>query len=710
MGIGINRIFLTNQLVLFIFHIQNYSPCFVDFIVILCYTIRDDFYGGGAMKANEYLILTDYALLLAQKYYKEDLPQNFVIGKHSISEYKNALKSFDLQSSGICNLNLFSGEMTLKEKQLVLLLFGSSLNQNNHIFLWKAATVLHKFPAKAMKFISHILHNDSTLLKNGIIVVDNIDFTENSFSLHEITNSYRNIKIFLSPHSLIKLFSGMTGNTRLGFPVLDLKYDYKTADKIIADIVTVMKYIFFITHYYRASYSPHITAKESIYQEGEVAVAIAKIKEHIRNSTLNIELKNVLNENSLTNVQFVSVIYLIYKVVVLKQLAIGGIDEVIGRLTFNLFQTSEFIECFSNNSFLTKEKYIDSYDEFSGDEEYEWYDFNGRHDFDSFDFDYGFSAIKINRDKIYGLIFTDNRVNTEKLKNKAETSENRSTKNNDKSSGLYEIVIPTVTTKNVILDEEVKRDLLGAVDMTKTIETMKEWEVRPTLSSKSFSSIKILLYGPSGTGKTLTAEALAGEAKAELFKVDAANLVTSWVGESSKNVRRVFKEFYEYAEKSDKKVFMFFNEADQLLSTRGAIMQAADKEYNQMQNLLLEEIENFDGVFIATTNLIDLFDSAWNRRFNIKIKFDIPSFKTRLKLWKLHISSKMPIASEVNLKKLAEYELAGGSIANIVYNAARKAALRSGEKRIVTQKDFLTAVKNELSSRVGGNHNKVGFS
>ncbi|URA09294.1 ATP-binding protein [Thermospira aquatica] len=280
----------------------------------------------------------------------------------------------------------------------------------------------------------------------------------------------------------------------------------------------------------------------------------------------------------------------------------------------------------------------------------------------------------------------------------------------EKKETLYEVIKPNINLSKIILDEDVKQELLNAVDMTKTMKVLKKWGVKPSLSHKEASSVKILLYGVSGTGKTITAQALAGEAHAKLFKVDAANLVSSFVGESTKNVKKVFEEYYDYVKNSKENVFFFINEADQLLSSRGMIHQAADKEYNQMQNLLLEEIENFQGVFIATTNLIELFDVAWNRRFNIKIRFDIPKYETRLKLWQVHISEKMPLAPDVDLSKLAEYELAGGSIANVVYNAARKAATRTGNDQIITQKDFLDAIDKEIKSVLGLSTKKVGFN
>jgi SpoVK/Ycf46/Vps4 family AAA+-type ATPase len=679
------------------------------------------------MKRASYTVLIDYALLLAKKFYNytskepfpqadtEELkklpPQIFAVTKHKLREYKQALQNFDL----------FSSKLTFEQKKMILLLFGSSLRQRNGVFLWQVAGFFHKLPARALKFISYFLDDNSLLIKNGVIVFENIDFSQMSMSVDKITNFYNSHRVFLSPLALTNLFGHITGTEMLGFPTLKLSFLCKSIDSFLSDISILMKYLFFIVNFYKVTYSPGIIGEESIYEKGEFAKSISALKRCVVQSPLKIELKNFIKTNKFSNLEFIFLLYLIHRVAINKEFIINNIEEPLNQLSFNPAQTRALLKCFSRESVFVREGIIefnDMFNPFPFEEELDdlddFEDIIDRDAIDDFAFD--FTTIAISKEAIYRLIFTED-TPIDKIKSKVEKREEsedderyNSRFDKNRVTNLFDIITPRVTLKNVILDEEIKRDLLGAVDMAKTIETMREWDVRPTLSSNSFSSIKILFYGPSGTGKTITAEALSGEVGAEMFKVDASNLVTSWVGESAKNVRRVFKEFFKYAKKANKPVFMFFNEADQLLSARGAVMQAADKEYNQMQNILLEELENFDGVFIATTNLVDLLDTAWNRRFNIKIKFDVPKYKTRLKLWQIHISPKLPLASDVNIAKLAEYELAGGNIANVVYNAARRAALRESANRVVSQKDFIDAIKHELNSIVGAKRNMVGFS
>jgi len=462
--------------------------------------------------------------------------------------------------------------------------------------------------------------------------------------------------------------------------------------------------------------------RDDIYEKGEFAKTISLFQKKIAMSKLKIPLIDYLKNHKFTNVEFVVFLFLIYKVAILKEFIINNIEEILTSLAFIPSQIKGILSCFSKDSLFVSEEIIGPADFYGGypfEEENDDEEETGKNaiasdstEFSGMPSDY--NAISISKEKIYYLLFSEAELSGKLVKNKIESTDvhNSPEQQSDsgKNKGLYEIITPQVKISNVILDDSVKSELLGAVDLTRAAETMKKWGVKPNLSASSFGAIKILLYGASGTGKTITAQALAGEAGADLFKVDASNLVSSWVGESTKNVKRVFKEFHKYSHHSRRRVFLFMNEADQLLSSRGTIMQAADKEYNQMQNLLLEELENFDGVFLATTNLLELFDTAWNRRFNIKIKFDIPKFETRLKLWKVHISDKMPLGDDVDFTKLADYELAGGSIANIVYNAARKAALKEGDKNTVTQQDFIDAIQNELKTHIGPRSARVGFS
>ncbi|NPV02317.1 MAG: ATP-binding protein [Brevinematales bacterium] len=675
-------------------------------------------------RSREKLILIDYAILLAQKFQrfigshdlklrnkrnKISIKRVFSVTQHPVSMIVRSVRDFFP----------FSIKLSYEEKKLVLLLLGISLLEKNGLLIWQVANFFHRSPVKCLEFVQTVLDPSHQLLSKKIVFSEENDFSQQTLPLIHMANLYNIKRIFLSPIAFTKIFHEIGGGNGYGFPTLNMSSGrYANVDGMLNDLNEIIKYHFFISGFFHNVYSWGVSPDSNIYDDGDFAQSLKAFRKKIVSSKLSMELADFLKARKLTSLEFFFLIYLIYRVIIQKETKFNSIEEILSLLSFSPSHTKTILRFFLKDSVFVNEGLIEANDFFETNsliEEEDLDEFDDMVDQDLYDeISFEMSTISISRERIYKMIFADVKAEKDKIKNKAEASNSLADgeRNTDKNRfrGLYEIYTPQVTLNSVILDEDVKKNLMGAVDMTRTIETMREWGIKPSLSSTSYSSIKILLYGTSGTGKTITSEALAGEAGAELFKVDASNMVTSWVGESAKNVKKIFKEFYRYAQQSTKKVFMFFNEADQLLSARGAVMQAADKEYNQMQNILLEELENFDGVFIATTNLIDIFDTAWNRRFNIKIKFDIPTMETRLKLWEVHISNKLPLAEDVDLKKLAETELAGGSIANVVYNAARKAALRDEGSRVVTQQDFMEAIKQELTSRIGGLKNKVGFS
>ncbi len=674
------------------------------------------------MNSEIFSIIIDYSILLFHKFnqfiikknFKTDAKtavhmknQAFIVRLHSIKEFKSTIAGF----------NPTPEHLTFEEKKMILLLLGASLYGQNGINVWQAMCFFHRLPFRAMKAVGKVLDPHSGVLKSGIMMFQETDFLGASLSIEEIAEFYNNRKVFLSPVALNSLFSDFTGKNLYGVTNYTLSEKYRNIDILLNDIASIMKYLFFLSNFYKVN-SAYSSARDDIYEKGEFAATLRKFRKNIKSSGLKINLKNFLRKNGFSNIEFIVLLYFIYKVVIMKEFMINSIEEVLTSLAFIPSQIKLILGCFNRESIFVKEKIIEVADfypgipfEETGEDELEAEQEDDEYQIIGFTQEY--NAISISKDKIYYLLFSEQDA---KGKEPGPDDKNRIRDKKDsgiefqKSKGLFEIVEPAVKIHDVILDEEVKKELLGAVDLTRAAEMMKKWGIKPNLSAKSFGSVKILLYGPSGTGKTITAQALAGEVGADLFKVDSSNLVSSWVGESTKNVKKAFHEFYKYARISKKKIFLFMNEADQLLSARGTIAQAADKEYNQMQNILLEELENFDGVFIATTNLADLFDTAWNRRFNIKIRFEVPKYETRLKLWKVHISDKMPLGSDVDFNKLAEYELAGGSIANVIYNAARKAALRETGLRVVSQSDFIEAVQNELKSHLGLKNTKVGFN
>lgn len=179
--------------------------------------------------------------------------------------------------------------------------------------------------------------------------------------------------------------------------------------------------------------------------------------------------------------------------------------------------------------------------------------------------------------------------------------------------------------------------------------------------------INILLYGLPGTGKTESVLQIAKATGRDVIHIDNSELRSCWYGDSEKIVKKVFLRYTEvcetYKELGKKAPILLFNEADAILSKRVDVGAGSTaKVENNIQNILLEEMESMKGIMIATTNLLDNLDSAFERRFLFKIKFDNPSFDAKRSIW----SDKLPWMNETDVNTLAkEYDFSGGQIDNI---------------------------------------------
>jgi len=168
----------------------------------------------------------------------------------------------------------------------------------------------------------------------------------------------------------------------------------------------------------------------------------------------------------------------------------------------------------------------------------------------------------------------------------------------------------------------------------------------------------LLFYGGAGTGKTASAYDIANKTHRDVLQVDIEKIRDKYVGESEKNLTQVFEE-YEEAKKTLKQTpILLFNEADALLGRRIGVASSVDQMNNSMQNILLQKLENFEGIFIATTNLIDNIDNAFSRRFLYKLEFPKPTADIRLKIWK----AKLPGLKKSVYAAISHHELSGGQI------------------------------------------------
>lgn len=172
-----------------------------------------------------------------------------------------------------------------------------------------------------------------------------------------------------------------------------------------------------------------------------------------------------------------------------------------------------------------------------------------------------------------------------------------------------------------------------------------------------------LFYGAPGVGKTETVLQLARKTGRNIIQVNVEQIKSMWVGESEKNIKALFDNYRNQVESQSLAPILLFNEADAVIGMRhkGA-ERATDKMENALQNIILQEMERIDGILIATTNLAQNFDKAFERRFLYKVKFNAPSIQTRRHIWQ----SIMPEISEETASWLAShYNLSGGQIENV---------------------------------------------
>ena len=174
-----------------------------------------------------------------------------------------------------------------------------------------------------------------------------------------------------------------------------------------------------------------------------------------------------------------------------------------------------------------------------------------------------------------------------------------------------------------------------------------------------------LFYGGPGTGKTETVLQIARQTGRNLMQVDIAGMRDKFVGESEKNIKAVFQRYRELCRNSEVKPILFFNEADGILgkrSTFGGVNPSIEKMDNAMQNIILQEIEDLEGILIATTNLTDNLDSAFERRFIFKIEFHKPNTMVKSLIWRSMLKD---LSDEDAQQLAAHFDFSGGQIENI---------------------------------------------
>ena len=212
-----------------------------------------------------------------------------------------------------------------------------------------------------------------------------------------------------------------------------------------------------------------------------------------------------------------------------------------------------------------------------------------------------------------------------------------------------------------------------------------------------------LFYGGPGTGKTACAYELARRTGRDLFVVDVSKLRSKWVGDSEKSVKAVFNIYRRLCRTSERTPILLFNEADAIFARRFEnVTDSVDQMNNTIQNIILQEMENLEGLLIATTNLATNLDPAFERRFIFKIEFKMPEADSRAKIWK----SMIPSLSEEDASALAgRYPFSGGNIENIARKSTVEYVLSGNEPTLDSLDGYC---REEILSRKK-TRNKIGF-
>lgn len=228
--------------------------------------------------------------------------------------------------------------------------------------------------------------------------------------------------------------------------------------------------------------------------------------------------------------------------------------------------------------------------------------------------------------------------------------------------------------------------------------------IRDTMKAQNYrTGFTCLFYGAPGTGKTETVYQIARESGRDLFVVDVSQIKSCWVGESEKNIKAVFSKYRECVRGGGTVPILLFNEADAIFGIRSeGAGSAVDKMENSLQNIILQEMEDLDGILMATTNLTTNLDKAFERRFLYKIRFEKPSSEARSRIWKQMI----PELSEDEARQLSiGFDFSGGQIENISRKKTVK-ALISGEKPSF---DTILEYCSEESIEAMPQRRKIGF-
>lgn len=257
---------------------------------------------------------------------------------------------------------------------------------------------------------------------------------------------------------------------------------------------------------------------------------------------------------------------------------------------------------------------------------------------------------------------------------------------NPRLGDLARKITPRYTWDDLVLPRDPVTILREIVDtVLRRPIVLDEWGIGQKLAS---GGVTVLFAGPPGTGKTMAAEVIARELGLDLYKIDLSGVVSKYIGETEKNLERIFNE----AQSSN--AILFFDEADSIFGKRSEVKDAHDRYANIEVSYLLQRMEAYDGVTILATNLRANLDEAFTRRLQFAVDMPFPEAEDRLRIWRTLFPPDLPHDDDLDFMLLAKrFKLAGGNIRNVIVSAAYLAA---GNGHKVTMEHLLHGTRREL--------------
>lgn len=261
-------------------------------------------------------------------------------------------------------------------------------------------------------------------------------------------------------------------------------------------------------------------------------------------------------------------------------------------------------------------------------------------------------------------------------------------------------IVPKYTWGDIVLPDDTLnqlKEICNCVKSRKTVYGSWGFEAKFSLGK----GLNLLFSGPSGTGKTMSAEIIAGDLGIDLYKIDLSCVVSKYIGETEKNLSRIFKE----AETSN--CILFFDEADAIFGKRSEVKDSHDRYANIEISFLLQKMDEHEGIVILASNLRKNLDPAFTRRLNYVVEFPFPDEHYRSRIWRQILPAETPKADDIDFDFLSgNFKLAGGNIKNIALNSAFLAAKNGGK---VSMENLILAVKREYQ-KMGKLCSKSEFS